>query len=122
MRWPTMNHDIDLVVTDPNGVTFNYKHRKKENYPGLFALDTRQGPGAEIWQSDQAIPGTYSVQYVFYNQYGNKEAAPISGSIMTSKGAFEVPVVTLRFEDKKTATFTFSVDKNGKVTLNGQPR
>jgi len=51
MSWGTRNQDIDLIVTDPKGHIFNFKNRQYKNVPGFLVLDTRQGPGVEIWQS-----------------------------------------------------------------------
>jgi flagellar motor protein MotB len=115
--WPTTNHDIDLVIEDPNGKRFDFKNRKHAQYPGLFSLDTRRGPGAELWQTDQLVPGTYKITYVFYNPYGNKEPCTISGTVYSSKGGVELPAAKLNFDSNNRAAINVKVDQDGSVKV-----
>ncbi|MGK5084237.1 flagellar motor protein MotB [Bdellovibrionota bacterium FG-1] len=117
IRWPTTNHDIDLTIEDPSGKIFGFKNRKYPDHPGEFVLDTRRGPGAEIWQSDQVISGTYKVKYHFYNQYGNTNPTVVTGTIFTSHGSLSIPDVSMDFTGNRSATFSFSVDKEGQAVL-----
>ena len=117
ITWPTADHDIDLIVTDPAGKIFNFKERKVSGHPGQFVLDSRRGPGAEMWQTDATLAGTYTLKYIFYNSYGNAEPATVFGTIYSSRGMFELPKVTLNFESKREQSFRFSISKKGEVTL-----
>lgn len=117
INWSTRDHDIDLVVKDPNGKKFDFKNRKHGGYPGNFALDTRRGPGAELWQSDKIIPGKYTATYSFYNQYGNTEDAKVSGTIYTAKGSFEIKTVQMNLGDKREFHIQFEVAEDGDVKV-----
>jgi flagellar motor protein MotB len=117
INWSTKDHDIDMTIEDPNGKTFDFKKRKYPGEPGLFALDTRRGPGAELWQSDRLIPGIYKATYLFYNQYGNNSAAKVSGTIFTPKGSVEVPAVEMTIDHKRRHQISFEVKKEGGVKI-----
>lgn len=113
MSWGTRNQDVDLIVQDPQGRVFNYKKRNHENSPGLLVLDTRQGPGVEIWQSDRIIPGVYTFTYEFYSSYGNNEPCKITGSLFTPTGKVSLPEIVLG-PDQKQKAFKIEFDPDGK--------
>lgn len=117
MNWSTKDHDVDLVIEDPEGTVFDFKHRKRIGHPGNFALDTRRGPGVELWQSDRIIPGKYKATYMFYNNYGNSESAKVSGTIFTPKGNVELPTREMDVSSNRKVQFVFAVDKDGRVKL-----
>lgn len=117
ISWSTRDHDIDLVVKDPSGKKFDFKNRKHGSHPGYFALDTRRGPGAELWQSDRIVPGTYTATYSFYNQYGNTEPAKVSGTIYSAKGSFEITAVQMDVGSKKEYLIQFDVKEDGSVNV-----
>jgi flagellar motor protein MotB len=117
MTWPTQDHDIDLIVTDPNGHTFDFKHRAFKGSPGEFVLDTRRGPGAEMWQSEKLVAGVYKISYVFYNPYGNESPATISGKIYTLNGVIKLPNVTLDFKTNKEKTFKVQISEKGEAKI-----
>jgi len=116
MSWGTRDQDVDLIVTDPKGHVFNFKTRNYENSPGLLVLDTRQGPGVEIWQSDRIIPGTYTFTFQFYSSYGNNEPCPVTGSLFTPKGKISFPQTILNPE-KRQKVFKVEITPEGKATL-----
>lgn len=116
MTWATDAHDVDLSVEDPAGRAFDFKKRKHKDHPGLLVLDTRRGPGTEVWQADKIIPGDYRFKYHFYNPYGNKKPCEVKGSLFTTKGQIDFPVVKLT-PSSKDASFTISIDKDGVATL-----
>lgn len=115
MRWSTFEHDMDLVVEDPDGKTFDFKNRKHAEHPGQFVLDSRQGPGAEVWQAERILKGVYKVHVIFYNPYGNPEPAKISLSVLTSKGTVDVPEFKMKFVGSKRMTYRFSAGPDGAV-------
>lgn len=118
INWPTKDHDVDLTIVDPSGKTFDFKRREYKGQPGLFALDTRRGPGVELWQSKNIVPGKYKATYQMYNDYGNAEAAPVSAVILTPKGSFELPLVNLSTSGTRRVTVDFEVDKAGGIKIN----
>lgn len=120
INWSTKDHDIDLVIKDPNNNTFDFKKRKHGSSPGFFALDTRRGPGAELWQADRIIPGKYTATYSFYNQYGNTEAAKVSGTIYSPKGSFEISPVQMDINSKRKYEVSFEVNAKGDVQILNQ--
>ncbi|HAG91768.1 MAG TPA: hypothetical protein DCL41_07845 [Bdellovibrionales bacterium] len=118
IKWPTRDHDVDLIIEDPNGVKYDYKKKGERQLAGRFALDTKRGPGAELWLSDQVIPGTYKATYYFFNQYGNLTPTQVSATIYSPKGQVEIKPRALDISKKRSVTVTFHVSKEGQVTLN----
>ncbi len=117
MSWDTESHDADLRIEEPGGKTFDFKNRQYKNTPGRFVIDTRRGPGTEVWQSDQAVPGKYKFTYEFYNSYGNKAPCVITGTLFTQKGSIDMPKVELDIAGKKKMTFVVSVDEQGHAKV-----
>jgi flagellar motor protein MotB len=117
ISWPTKDHDVDLIVEDPSGAVFNYKARTHQKQAGNFVLDTRRGPGAELWQADRVYPGKYKLTYVFYNQYGNKEVAKVNGTIFTSKGSYPLRPTALDPAQSPKKEYSFTIDSAGKVVM-----
>ncbi len=117
MSWDTRDHDVDLVVEDPNKRSFDFKKRSHKSHPGLLVLDTRQGPGVEIWQADKIIPGVYTFNYLFYNSYGNPKPCTLTGTLFTSKGAIKMPSVTLDTTKNKSIKLRVSISEDGKAKL-----
>jgi flagellar motor protein MotB len=117
MSWSTKSHDIDLKVEDPEGRTFDFKHRQHKDHPGLFVLDTRQGPGAEIWQADKVLVGVYTFTFHFYNKHGNPEPCQITAKLFTPKGGVEIPELSMDGTAKRSHTVKIQLDANGKAKL-----
>jgi len=117
MKWPTRDHDIDLVIEDPNGQKYDFKKKGDRHLAGRFALDTKRGPGAELWLSDQVIPGKYKATYYFFNQYGNINPTQVSATIYTPKGQVEVKPKDLDISKNRSVDIYFNVSKEGKVSL-----
>lgn len=117
MSWSTKSHDIDLKVEDPEGRTFDFKHRQHKDHPGLFVLDTRQGPGAEIWQADKVLIGIYTFTFHFYNKHGNPEPCLITAKLFTPKGGVEIPELSMDGTAKRSHTVKIQLDAAGKAKL-----
>lgn len=117
VNWPTSDHDLDLVVQDPTGKTFDFKKRSFAKHPGAFALDTRRGPGTEVWQTESLIPGKYKVKVIFYNQYGNKSATKAQLTLFSSYGKTEVPEFNLDITGNRSKELQFEVQSDGKVLI-----
>lgn len=117
INWATKDHDVDLVIKDPKGHVYDFKRRSYDGFPGLFALDTRRGPGVELWQSKDILPGRYRATYSLYNDYGNPAAAPVNAVILTPKGSFEIPTAQLDTKGARRVNVDFDVETNGVVTI-----
>lgn len=115
IQWPSLKHDVDLEVQSPSGRKYNFKKRKHKGNPAQFTLDSRTGPGSEVWQTSELEEGTYKVRYNFYNHYGNKENAKVDAKVFTKKGAYKIPTQTLEFPKKRKYEFQFTVNEDGAV-------
>ncbi len=117
VQWSTQKHDIDLEVIDPKGRVYNYKKRKNPGSTASFALDSRSGPGAEVWQTNDLVEGKYKIKYKFYNNYGNKAPAKIQTTIFSTKGKYVPPNISLDTAGKNEASLEFRIDSAGNVQL-----
>lgn len=117
VKWTTNKHDLDLQVVTPDKARYNFKNKKYARKSGLFSLDSRTGPGAEIFQTPEALVGDYEVVYEFYNNYGNTEPLKAQGTVLTSKGTFDLPPVTMEFEKSRKQLFRFRLNDNGEVVM-----
>lgn len=117
LNWFTNEHDLDLVIKDPNGKKFTFKNKEFPNYPGKIVLDSRRGPGAEIWQANKVIAGTYEAEITFYNQYGN--SAPAEGKlvIFSTRGNVEVPDIKLDLKTSPKRKILFEISQLGEIKL-----
>ena len=115
VNWPTENHDIDLSITDPKGKTFNFKNRKHKGHPGSFTLDSRKGPGAEMWQSSKLIPGKYKVDVNFYSPYGNNNKAQVKLEIHSTFGVIKIPEFKLDYEKNKMKSVYFRIKEDHTI-------
>lgn len=116
VKWQTKEHDLDLVIVDPNNKEFNFKKRKIANYPGVFELDSTTGPGIELWQSNRVFPGDYTVTVSFYNKYGNDKPATPNITIFSKKGRQDLPPTELIFGKKQKVTYGFTIDEQGEIS------
>lgn len=117
LNWFTNEHDLDLVVKDPNGKKFTFKTKEFPNYPGKIVLDSRRGPGAEIWQADKVIPGVYEAEITFYNQYGNPAPAEGKMVIFSTRGNIEVPDIKLDLGKNPKRKISFEISQLGEIKL-----
>jgi DNA repair exonuclease SbcCD ATPase subunit len=114
-KWTTEKHDVDMTVTDPSGRNFNYKSKKAPGRPGEFTLDSRSGPGAEIWQAENFIPGVYKVKLSLYQNYGNESPAEVSLTVVTSRKRVVLGSARLTSNGKREAFFSVRVAENGDL-------
>ena len=115
LKWSSAHHDLDLTVTDPAGHAFNFKNRKFSGVPGEFTLDSRSGPGAEIWQTDKIIPGIYTVAWKLYNNYGNEGPVVYSGIISTNKGNIQIAETKMESKGGAKGSLKIKVDAAGSM-------
>lgn len=117
LNWETEKHDLDLTVTDPNGAVFNFESREDKSKTGRFVIDSRTGPGVELWQSNKVKPGVYNISVTFYNAYGNNTPAKFNIVALTNIKEFKVGNGSLDFEKNKTRSFKIQIDDQGKVSV-----
>lgn len=55
--------DVDLYITDPKARQFYYAAKTIPPSRAELSIDTRQGPGVEVWQNPEAEPGPYQIEY-----------------------------------------------------------
>ncbi len=116
LQWNTQAHDLDLVVKDPSGKVFDFKNRKHAGAEGELTLDTRQGPGTEVWQTETLLPGRYELTAILYNSYGNKNPAALTVSVFTPQGTKTLPASRLAGSGRKQV-FAIDVSAEGKVQV-----
>ncbi|NCN42071.1 hypothetical protein GW916_12575 [bacterium] len=114
--WKTKDHDVDLSVTTPSGKKYNFQNRKIEGEKGELILDSRKGPGAEIWHGQEAESGIYTINLSLYSQYENKEVALVNGHISTVNGVIALPEVSLD-ETVRKKVFKFRLNDKSDLEL-----
>lgn len=115
LKWSSEKHDLDLTVTDPKGKTFNFKSRKFAGHPGEFTLDSRSGPGAEIWQTNKIVPGIYKISWKLYNTYGNDKPVVFSGFISSNRGNILISESTFEAKVGSQKALQVEVDSKGNI-------
>lgn len=117
MKWPALGVDIDLYVKDPAGNVFSFQ---RQTYPGTSAelsVDTKVGPGIEIWEHPSASPGEYSVLYDFFKESPASVPTEVTGTVYFRDGAKKLQSVQLngRGDNKQVAIIT--VTPEGDVNV-----
>lgn len=120
LTWETEKHDVDLQVVTPHQKTFNFKNRKVKNEPGSFELDSRFGPGIEMWKSENFVPGGYTAKLNLYNKNGNDKDALVQVTVVTNLGTYKSKVMTLS-DAKKNTNVNFNIDDTGSVEFKSAP-
>ena len=114
--WTTKDHDIDLSIKSPDGLKYNFKKREFKGKKGKFILDTRRGPGAEIWRQEEMKPGIYTVTISLYSQYSNPKPAIVNGNISTSEGLFDLKKLSLTKKNRK-AVIRFRLKQDAQLEI-----
>lgn len=114
--WASEKHDIDLEIVDTNNKKFNFKKKSYGGIDGQFEIDSRYGPGLEMWKTPKLQPGQYKVKVTLYNSNGNEAPAEVQTSVITVTENYKLPKMTLSKTDK-VKEVRFSVDEKGKITL-----
>lgn len=117
VQWETARHDLDLTLVDPAGKEFSFQKKAHAGHPGKFTLDSKVGPGAEIWQATEVIAGVYKVKLNLYNDYGNKQETQAKLSIFTAQGEKSIPKITIPITGSRSYQTSFSIDANNKIQL-----
>lgn len=110
-KWNTEKHDIDMTVKDPSGHIYSYKKRRHSEGNGEFVLDSRFGPGIEMWQAKRYTVGRYEVRIQLYSTNGNEQDAKIELFAVTNAGNFDFPILVLNKSQKEIVKFVNINDK-----------
>lgn len=114
--WASEKHDIDLEIIDVNNKKFNFKKKSYGGVDGQFEIDSRYGPGLEMWKTPKLQAGQYKVKVTLYNSNGNDNPAEVQASVITVTENLKLPIIKLSKTDK-TKEVRFNVDEKGKITL-----
>lgn len=114
--WASEKHDIDLEIVDVNNKRFNFKKKSYGGVDGQFEIDSRYGPGLEMWKTPKLQPGVYKVKVTLYNSNGNESPAEVQASVITVTENLKLPLITLSKTDK-TKEVRINVDEKGKITI-----
>ena len=121
IRWADPEADVDLHVTDPAGREFWWYKANTDgrDYPGSAAAltyDMTAGPAVELWQSPNAEPGTYGIDYVA-TALPDGATVAVSGTLLDRSGPHCLPARTLRTVKQRVRAATITVDPEGHVAL-----
>lgn len=114
-KWSTEKHDVDMLVTDPNGHVFKFNKRNFKGIPGTFEIDSRMGPGLELWKALSPVPGEYKVDLTLYKNYGNEVKTNLELQLITPYEVLDKNNITLDLQSQKTQRFTFILDAQSRV-------
>lgn len=122
LKWQTQEQDIDLYVIDNKGRKFYYKrhNRNQAHYLGSLAelsVDTKVGPGIEIWETPSAEPGIYKIYADLYDRVGLPDNPVVSTSLYYRDGFKKLPQRTLSAEETLVLIAKIQVKKNGKIII-----
>lgn len=73
--WTSLDTDIDLWITQPDGEQCNYKN-PLTRAGGKLMKDFTAGHGPEVYMIKKAIPGKYEISIDFYDDRQQKIAGP----------------------------------------------
>lgn len=116
-KWDTEKHDIDLTIKNSSGQKFDFKNRTFPGVSGELVLDSRFGPGAEMWTSNKLVPGDYEIEVTLYNQYGNLNDAKVTTTIMAGLHKIVLPVANLNLSSSKSVKYKVRIENSGKILL-----
>ena len=116
ISWETEKHDLDLKITAPDGKKFDFKKRRIKDEPGAFELDSRYGPGVEMWRAENFKPGRYNCKVTLYNKNGNEAKPQFHLNVVTNLQNIKTPVIEIDTKQPQKE-IVFEVDKEGVVKL-----
>ena len=124
LRWNTREQDVDLHVVNPRGQEFSYEKHNRDgsDFPGVAAfltVDSRRGPGVEVWLEPLASPGRYQIAANLFDRHGNSSNPTVQGKVYFRDGAFSLPATVLNEWGRKVKLATLVVDSEGRVRLAG---
>ena len=116
LAWETEKHDLDLSIETPSQKVFDFKHRQIRGEHGEFQIDSRYGPGIEMWKAENFQSGRYKIKSSFYNTNGNAVNAKVRLSVITNAQTYRSEVIEIPITKKNFETDVF-VDEKGKIQV-----
>jgi len=122
LQWDTFAQDVDLHVVDPAGNEFYYEETNRDGstFPGedaFLTVDSRDGPGVEVWLNPTADAGEYRILANLYDREQNPENPRPRFKVYTRDEIFEIPGAVLDQQREKVEMFRLRVDGEGKITV-----
>jgi flagellar motor protein MotB len=114
--WETEKHDVDLVIVDPNGFRYTFKNKRSPSSVGALEIDSRYGPGLELWRTQDLKPGKYKILVKLYNQFGNAKDAIVKTQIVTNVSSIDLPEAVLNNASKEKS-YNVNVDEQGTISV-----
>ncbi|MCS6818748.1 MAG: hypothetical protein NZ522_02265, partial [Chitinophagales bacterium] len=85
-------YDVDLWIREPGGKFYSYQNTTHAGLPGILSVDSKQGPGVELFEILNPPPGEY---LIYLNLYaGNTAQANLR--IFYQKGIKEFENINLQ--------------------------
>ncbi len=116
ISWETEKHDVDLYVSTPSNKTFNFKNREFKKEPGRFEIDSRFGPGIEMWKAEKFEPGVYKIRSQLYSKNGNAAPAKIKVSVVTNSETYKSESFELK-DVGSQKDVSFKIDEKGHLKV-----
>lgn len=116
VTWDTEKHDLDLEIYYDKNKVFNFKRRKIDGLPGNFEIDSRFGPGIEMWKAENYKPGKYIARIVLFNKNGNIHPAKVKLTIFSQSDIYK----SEEFQIKSVGIpklIPFTIDEKGKIQV-----
>lgn len=117
LNWNSLDHDLDLKVTDPTGRVFDFQNRSQNGSQSRFLVDSRSGPGVEVWETPTMEEGDYKVEVSFYNAHGNANPPEGLGSVVTNEGIYPFPNFKLDMAINRRVVFLLNWNQKSGVTI-----
>ncbi len=116
LTWDTEKHDLDLEIIYDKSSVFNFKKRIINGFPGKFEIDSRFGPGIEMWKAENYKPGKYIARIILFNKNGNTHPAKVKLTIFSQSDIFK----SEEFQIKNVGipkSIPFTIDEKGKIQV-----
>jgi len=112
--------DVNLHVTDPAGHEFrwNATNRSGQDFPdskAKLSVDSRIGPGLEVWLDPSATAGDYKVDYVFDDPV--KEDVEVEGVVYDRYGATPLKTVKIPAGQMRSHVATIRINADGTKVI-----
>ncbi len=117
-------YDVDLHVTEPGGAEFFFarSNQNGQDYAGSesqLSVDATGGPGLEIWQTPNMVPGRYTIEYEYYRAPPRGGAVTVQGGLYYRNGRIALPEVTLTNKGERVRVATVVVADDGEISFEG---
>jgi hypothetical protein len=119
ISWAIPKRDIDFHIKDPAGNIYNYSHKTFAGYSGELSLDTKLGPGTEVWEIREPEPGRYEfwAHWYFKNKNNMRKPTVVNGRVIYREGRTEFKQVTLTHPGDKELMLAINVQPDGEVQI-----